>query len=71
MVEDANENCADTILAALSDWQPGDAQMVIIGGAMKPTSKIRKALETHPNTWALAVYDEPPSLDFILHAVEG
>ena len=46
LVEDINENCADVILAALSDWKLGDAQMVIIGGAMKPTSKIRKALET-------------------------
>ena len=70
LVEDANENCADTILAALSDWQPGDAQMVIIGGAMKPTSKIRKALETHPNTWALAVYDEPPSAGEVKAAIE-
>ena len=70
LVEDVNENCADTILAALSDWQPGDAQMVIIGGAMKPTSKIRKALETHPNTWALAVYDEPLSAGEVTAAIK-
>ena len=70
LVEDANENCADAILLALKDWQPGDAQMIIIGGAMKPTSKIRKALETHPNAWALAVYDEPPSPAEVKAAIE-
>jgi DNA polymerase-3 subunit delta len=45
----------------LKDWQKGDAQMVVIGGALKPTSKIRKAFEAHANAWAIAIYDEPPS----------
>ncbi len=61
LVEDANENCADAVLAGLKDWQKGDAQMVVIGGTLKPTSKIRKAFEAHPNAWAIAIYDEPPS----------
>ena len=61
LVEDATENCADAILGALKDWRPGDAQMIIIGGAMKPSSKIRKAFEVHPDTWVLAIYDDPPS----------
>ena len=39
----------------------GDAQMVVIGGALKPTSKIRKAFEAHPNAWSIAIFDEPPT----------
>ena len=61
LVEDANENCAESILAGLRDWQAGDAQMVVIGGALKPTSKIRKAFEAHPNAWSIAIFDEPPT----------
>ena len=61
LVEDANENCAEAILAGLRDWQAGDAQMVVIGGALKPTSKIRKAFEAHPNAWSIAIFDEPPT----------
>ena len=61
LVEDANENCADAVLFALKDWMPGDAQIVVTGGAMKPTSKIRKAFEAHTNALAVGIYDEPLS----------
>ena len=61
LVEDANENCAGSVLAALKDWLPGDAQIVVIGGPMKPTSKIRKAFEAHSNALAVGIYDEPLS----------
>ncbi|MDG1294673.1 MAG: DNA polymerase III subunit delta, partial [Planktomarina sp.] len=61
LVEDANDNCTDAIRAGLNDWQAGDAQMVVIGGALKPTSKIRKAFEAHPNAWSIAIFDEPPT----------
>jgi DNA polymerase-3 subunit delta len=61
LVEDANENCADSVLAGLKYWQKGDAQLIVIGGALKPTSKIRKAFEVHPNAWAIPIFDEPPT----------
>ena len=61
LVEDANENCAESILVGLEDWKTGDAQMIVIGGALKPTSKIRKAFEAHPNAWSIAIFDEPPT----------
>ena len=28
---------------------------------LKPTSKIRKAFEAHPNAWSIAIFDEPPT----------
>lgn len=60
-VEEANENAAAPIIAALEDWQPGDAQIVVTAGALKPTSKLRKAFESHRNAYAAGIYDDPPS----------
>ena len=60
-VEDANDTIAPIIIAALAEWQTGDAQVVVTAGALKKTSKIRKEFETHPNAFAAALYDEPMS----------
>ncbi|MFC3613153.1 DNA polymerase III subunit delta [Lutimaribacter marinistellae] len=60
-VEEANEHSAPAILAALEDWAPGDAQIVVTAGALKPSSKIRKAFEAHRNAFAVGLYDDPPS----------
>lgn len=64
-VEEANDTAAPAILAALQDWQPGDAQIIITGGALKPTSKLRKAFEAHPQAYAAAIYDNPPTREEI------
>lgn len=60
-VEDATETAADAILAALADWREGDAQIVVTAGSLKLTSKLRKAFESHPNAYAVGIYDEPPT----------
>lgn len=60
-VEEANETAAAAILPAVDSWQPGDAQVVVTAGALKPTSKLRKAFEAHGNAYALGIYDDPPS----------
>ena len=59
-VEDANDNVAKILIDALADWQPGDAQIVVTGGDLKKTSKVRKAFEAHPSAFAAAIYDNPP-----------
>lgn len=64
-VEEVNDTAAPAILAALEDWQPGDAQIVVTGGALKPTSKLRKAFEAHPQAYAAAIYDNPPTREEI------
>ncbi|MDW3180699.1 DNA polymerase III subunit delta [Roseobacter sp.] len=64
-VEEANDAAASAILAALEDWQPGDAQIIVTGGALKPTSKLRKAFEAHPQAYAAAIYDNPPTREEI------
>jgi DNA polymerase-3 subunit delta len=68
-VEDANENVAPMILAALEDWEKGDAQIIVTAGALKPTSKIRKAFESHPNAFAVGIYDNPPTREEIEKAL--
>ncbi|WP_170479248.1 DNA polymerase III subunit delta [Ruegeria arenilitoris] len=60
-VEDATDTAAAAILAALEDWSAGDAQIVVTAGQLKPSSKIRKAFEAHPETYAIGIYDDPPS----------
>ncbi len=60
-VEDATETLAKTILDALADWAEGDAQIIVTASQLKATSKLRKAFESHPNAYAAAIYDEPPS----------
>ncbi|WP_295313484.1 DNA polymerase III subunit delta [Roseobacter sp.] len=68
-VEEANENTAAAVLAALADWQQGDAQIVITAGDLKPASKLRKAFESHPDAFAAAIYDNPPTREEIAHAL--
>ena len=60
-VEDTTDTAAPAILAALEDWVPGDAQIIVTAGQLKPSSKIRKAFETHPSAYAVGIYDDPPS----------
>ncbi|MGA9250836.1 MAG: DNA polymerase III subunit delta [Roseobacter sp.] len=60
-VEEANENTAPAILNALDEWQSGDSQIIVTAGALKPTSKLRKTFEAHPNAYAVGIYDNPPT----------
>ncbi|MCE8007186.1 DNA polymerase III subunit delta [Aestuariivita sp.] len=64
-VEDANDQAVQAVEAALQDWQPGDAQIVVTAGALKATSKLRKLYEGHANAYAVGIYDDPPSRDEI------
>ena len=59
-VEDASETAAPAIEAALADWRPGDAQIIVTASALKATSKLRKAFEGHRNAYAVGLYDDPP-----------
>jgi DNA polymerase-3 subunit delta len=60
-VEDATDAMALIITAALQDWAPGDAQVIVTAGALKATSKLRKLFEGHKNAYATGLYDDPPS----------
>lgn len=64
-VEGANDTAFDAIKAALSEWRPGDAQIVVTAGALKPTSKLRKVFEAAKNAYAIGIYDNPPTREEI------
>lgn len=60
-VEEANDSAQPAISAALADWAPGDAQIVVTAGQLKAASKLRKAFEGHANAYAVGLYDDPLS----------
>ena len=60
-VEDATDTAAATVLTALEDWAPGDAQIIVTAGQLKASSKLRKAFEGHRSAYAVGIYDDPPS----------
>ncbi|MEL6450515.1 MAG: DNA polymerase III subunit delta [Pseudomonadota bacterium] len=65
LVEDATETVGPIITDALAAWAPGDAQIIVTAGGLKPTSKMRKAFEAHPTAGAAGIYDNPPTRDEI------
>lgn len=64
-VEEASDGLTEVIKAALADWQPGDAQVIVTAGQLAAKSKLRKLFEDHPNAYAAGIYDDPPSRDEI------
>ena len=69
LVDDAGEAALDALTAALADWRPGDAQLVVTAGALKATSKLRKLFEGARNAGALGIYDDPPTREEIEDAL--
>lgn len=65
LVEEANDGLAETISAALSDWQAGDAQIVLTAGQLTAKSKLRKLFEGGRTTYCAGLYDQPPGRDEI------
>ncbi|MEL6807859.1 MAG: DNA polymerase III subunit delta [Pseudomonadota bacterium] len=65
LIEDANDTVGATLTEALGAWTPGDAQIIVTAGALKPTSKLRKAFEAHGQAYAAGIYDTPPTRDEI------
>ncbi|MDX8355049.1 DNA polymerase III subunit delta [Cognatiyoonia sp. IB215182] len=64
-VEDAGDGLAKVAAAALEDWQPGDAQIVVTAGQLTAKSALRKVFEGHQQTVAIGIYDDPPTLSDI------
>jgi len=60
-VEDATDGLSKVIDAALTDWQPGDAQVVVTAGQLTAKSALRKVFEGHRNAVAIGIYDDPPT----------
>lgn len=63
LVEDAPDAAAEAIRAALSNWKPGDAVVVVTAGALGKASALRKLFEPHPAAVTAPIYDDPPAED--------
>lgn len=64
-LEDAPDGLAETVRAALADWRPGDANLVVTAGALTKKSALRKVFEDHANAYAIGLYDDPPTAEEI------
>lgn len=64
-VEEATEANAATLKDALGDWRPGDAMLIVTAATLTKASALKKAFEDHPNAYAAAIYDDPPSREEI------
>ncbi|WP_428926773.1 DNA polymerase III subunit delta [Marinibacterium sp. SX1] len=60
-VEEAPDAAHAAVAAALDDWAPGDAFVLVTAGALKPASKLRKLFEGHRRAVVAAIYDNPPT----------
>lgn len=60
LVEDATDAAGPAIDAALADWRPGDARIVVTAGDLKKGA-LRNLFEGHRAAVAIALYDEPPT----------
>ena len=68
-VEEATDTLAKIFDAALTDWQPGDAQVIVTAGALTAKSALRKVFENHRNAMSVGIYDDPPSRDEISQTI--
>ena len=59
-VEDAGDGLSDVIGTALSEWQSGDAAVIVTAGQLAARSKLRKLFEDAPHAYATGIYDDPP-----------
>jgi len=60
-LEDATDSLTPIVDTALSDWQAGDAILIVTAGQLNARSSLRKYFESHPNAYAVGVYADPPS----------
>ena len=70
-LEEATDTVAKIVDAALHEWQPGDAQLIVTSGQLAARSALRKLFEGHRNAYAVGLYDDPPSREEIETTVKG
>ncbi len=64
-VEDATDGLTETIAAALKDWRPGDATIVVTAGGLTGKSTLKTLFEKAPNAVSIGLYDDPPTREEI------
>lgn len=61
LVDSATDGLAPTFRAALEEWRPGDAQIIVTAGSLAAKSALRKLFEDARHAYAAAIYNDPPS----------
>jgi len=64
-LEDATDSLTETVAAALKDWRPGDAVIVISAAGLQAKSTLKTLVEKAPNAVCIGLYDDPPSREEI------
>lgn len=64
-VENATDTVAKAIDAAVKEWRQGDATILVTANQLTPRSALRKLFEGHNNSYAAAIYADPPGRDEI------
>ncbi|MDZ4134279.1 MAG: DNA polymerase III subunit delta, partial [Paracoccaceae bacterium] len=64
-VEDATDGLTPALAAALKEWRPGDAQIVVTAGGLTGKSALKKLFDDNSQTICIGLYDEPPSREDI------
>jgi DNA polymerase-3 subunit delta len=64
-VEDATDTLTDGIAAALKEWKPGDATIVVAAGNLTGKSALKTMMEKHPSAVCIGLYDDPPTREEI------
>ncbi len=59
-IEQATDGLSSVFETALSEWQPGDAQIIVTAGVLPKRSSLRKLFEASATAYVAAVYDDPP-----------
>jgi DNA polymerase III subunit delta len=65
LLEEATDGLTALVEAALKDWRPGDAHLIVTAGGLTKNSTLKKLFETRPDVYAAGLYDEPPSREEI------
>ncbi len=60
-VEDAADGLTKFVKPALEAWREGDAQIIVTAKQLNARSSLRKLFEGHNNSFAVGIYDDPPS----------
>lgn len=65
LAEDTPDSGAEAVKAALAEWRPGDAVIVVTAAGLAKSSALRKLFEAHPQAVTAPIYDDPPGEDEI------
>lgn len=60
LVDDAPNDAAPAIAAAIEEWNSGDAAIVVAAGGLAKSSALRKLFEPHKAAVTAPIYDDPP-----------